>query len=279
MSNSVSSFQQPRQISGANLPVASVGQAIPANGEPATILIAEDMAGLRTHAAAILQHALATPLKIIQAGDGQEAVEMALNCQPDLVIMDIALPQVNGIKAAQQIWSVHAKTRILFWSEHYREIYVRDLARIVPDEAVHGYVLKTSSDENFIYAVSCLLLYDNPYLDPVVRTARSGLSHKKSCLTDAELETLNDLALGLTDKAIAMRHQLSLRGVQNRIGCLYAKLLKREDEILKQRAGGTEIVNQRARLIFEALRRGLIVPEDFVSLNEGFGTWFDGTFG
>lgn len=246
--------------------------------EQMTILIVEDLPGLRNHVSALLHKACPGKLKILQASNGQEAVELARDAKPDLVIMDIAMPVLNGMKAAQQIWTTRRNTRILFWSQYHREIYIRELARIVPDEAIHGYVLKTGSDDNFVYAVQSVLLHDNPFFDPVVRSVRARVSQKNSWLSDIELETLNDLMLGLTDRAIAIRRQISLRGVQSRTGALYTKLLKGEDDRLRKITGGTEIVNQRARLIFEAVKRGLIIPEDLDPLNADFYNWIDETF-
>lgn len=278
MTEAQSAYQSSTAHIAATAEMKSKALAGNVGQELRTILIAEDLNGLRNHVSTLLHKACPGQLNILQAANGQEAIELAISGQPDLVIMDIAMPVLNGVKAAQQIWRAHRSMKILFWSQFFREIYIRDLARIVPDEAIHGYVLKSGSDENFIYAVQCVLLHDNPYFDPVVRTVKARLSQKSSWLSDVELETLHDLMLGMTDRAIAIRRHISLRGVQSRIGSLYTKLLKGEDDRLKNRAGGTEIVNQRARLIFEAAKRGLIVPEDLSSLDEDFYSWIEDTF-
>ncbi len=278
MSEAMSAFQNFQRIADDPPPLPFKEKASAAGQYVRRIVIADDLPGLRNHLAAILQNAGLGKLEVIQVSNGQEAVEAAMTYKPDLIIMDIAMPVLNGLKAAKQIWSDQRNAKIIFWSQFYREIYIRDLARIVPDEAVHGYVLKSGSDDNFIYAVQCVLLHDNPYFDPVVRTVKARISQKSGCLSDVELETLNDLMLGLTDRAIAIRRHISLRGVQSRIGSLYTKLLKGEDDRLKQRASGTEIVNQRARLIFEAVRRGLISPDDLGALDDEFYAWINETF-
>jgi len=91
-------------------------------------------------------------------------------------------------------------------------------------------------------------------------------------LSDIDLETLHDLALGLTDKAMAQRRLLSLRGVQNRISSLYKKLLFAEDKALQSKTA-SELVNMRVRLVFEAMRRGLISSEELSRLDTEFNDW------
>jgi DNA-binding NarL/FixJ family response regulator len=202
---------------------------------------------------------------------------MALAINPDLVIMDISMPQLNGIKAAQQIWAQAPSRKILFWSQYHREAYVRELGKIVPDEAIHGYALKGETDEKFSYAIRSVLLHDNPYIDPVVRGVQLRLHSKDGSLSDTEYETLLDLTIGLTDKAIALRRHISVRGVQNRLSMLLDKLLRGSDSYIRESAG-MEIFNPRTRIVFEALRRGLIDPDELMPMEKDLNEWLTGEF-
>ncbi len=93
---------------------------------------------------------------------------------------------------------------------------MRELGKIVPDDAIHGYALKTESDEKLLYAVTSVLVQDNPYIDPIVRNVQQTLKIPDESLNESEYGVLIDLLLGLTDKAIAMRQHISVRGAQNK---------------------------------------------------------------
>ncbi len=236
------------------------------------ILIAEDLTGMRNYAADLMRKLFAGQCEVIEATNGNDCVSMAIEHCPDLIIMDIAMPLANGIRAAQEIWSRIPNMKILFWSQYHREIYVRDLARILPDEAIHGYILKSESDEKFEYAVNCILKHNNPYIDPVVRNIKSRLTKKDESLSDIEYETLIDICLGLTDKAIARRRHVSVRGVQNRVSILEAKLLKGQNVVARE-ASGLEVYNTRARAIFEAFKRGLIDHDMLEEMDNEMREW------
>src|SRR5262249_31065662 len=108
----------------------------------ACILIADSLPGLRSYAANIVKGVTERYLHIVDAEDGEAVMQLAKAHAPELVILDGSLPRLNGIKAAAEIWQQKPDTKILFWTQYHREVYVRDLRRIVPPEAVHGYVLK-----------------------------------------------------------------------------------------------------------------------------------------
>jgi DNA-binding NarL/FixJ family response regulator len=90
-------------------------------------------------------------------------------------------------------------------------------------------------------------------------------------LTDIEYEALVDIALGLTDKAIARRRYLSERGVQNRLRELYVKLGIDLEQIVDQRWGNT--YSPRSRAISLALQRGLINADEIAREDEALRRW------
>jgi DNA-binding NarL/FixJ family response regulator len=246
------------------------------------ILIAEDLPSLQEHARALLERCFAARNisleEIEKASTGTDAVKKAGQTQFDLILMDIAMPELNGIKAASEIWARQPRAKILFWSQYHYEAYIRELGKIVPDEAIHGYVLKTESDEKMIDAINSIVFFDLPYIAPAVEAVKARLKERSSAVTDLEYETLLDIAAGLTDKAIAQKEHISYRGAQNRLSTLLNKLLKGEDGYLKESAG-IEVYNPRVRLIFEALRRGLITQNDLSSHGQGVEEWLYSEFG
>src|SRR5271156_1908059 len=242
-----------------------------------SVLIVEDVPGLRQHARKVIEQVVPPPVETVESANGAEGLKLAQSTNPDLIIMDISMPEMSGIKAAQQIWSDAPSRRILFWSQFHREAYVRELGRIVPDEAIHGYALKSETDDKFGQAVKSVLLLGDPYIDPLVRGVQARLASKDSSLTDVEYETLLDVTVGLTDRAIATRRHISVRGVQNRLSMLLQKLLHGEDTHLRETAD-MEIFNARTPIMFECLRRGLIDPDDLGTLETELSQWLEEEF-
>lgn len=236
------------------------------------LLVVDDVSALRQHVIAVVKDKVTSDLEVQEAPNGAEGLKMFRSYRPDMIIMDIVMPEMSGIKAAQHIWAESPRQKILFWSQFHREAYVRELGKIVPDEAIHGYALKSESDEKLIYALTSIMLHDNPYIDPLVRGVQSRLQSKDGSLSDVEYETLLDIALGLTDKAIASRRHISVRGVQNRLSMLSAKLFKGEDLYLKESAG-MEVYNPRTRIVLEGLKRGLIDIDEVPALDKELDEW------
>lgn len=238
------------------------------------ILIIEDVPALREHAKSVVSSVFDSDTEIHQAENGAEGLKMALSTSPDLIIMDISMPEMNGIKAAEQIWNNDNSVSILFWSQYHRETYVRSLGKIVPDEAIHGYLLKSESQDKLAEAMKKIVMEQDPYIDPVVQNVQTRLKSKDKTLTDSEYETLLDVAVGLTDRAIATRRHISVRGVQNRLSMLLNKLVKEEEFHLKESAG-LEIFNPRTRIVFHAMVRGLIDPDELPALDQEALEWVD----
>jgi DNA-binding NarL/FixJ family response regulator len=238
-----------------------------------SIVLAEDMAFQRDYLRAVIAEKFAEFGPLIETDDGTKAVELAHENRPALVVLDIKLRGLSGVRAARQIWSEQPLARILFWSQYKDEIYVRELARIVPNETVYGYVLKSSPDDRLIAALRAVLIDEQCWIDPEIRTVQSRAINRVSGLTDIEYEALIDIALGLTDRAIARRRYLSERGVQNRLRELYAKLSIDIEQIVDERWGNT--YSPRARAISIALQRGLINAEELARENEALQSWLE----
>lgn len=192
---------------------------------------------------------------ILEATNGADAEQAARNHPTAEIVMDLQMSGRNGIEAARTIWRERPATRILFWSNYSDEAYVRGIARIVPMGAAYGYVLKSASDERLHLALRSIFLQNQCVIDNEVRGTQQRSYAQASGFSDVEYEILVDIALGMTDRAIAERRGLSLRSVQNRLHQIYEKL-----EVYQPVDQGRDdpMLNLRARAVTVALLRKLL---------------------
>lgn len=218
------------------------------------IIIAEDNPRDREF---LLDHL--AEIELQQAADGEEALMLAAQYAEPFVISDIQMPRMNGIEFARQLWQQKTAARILFWTQYDDEMYVRALAKIIPAETVYGYVLKSNLFETIEKAIKAVFVDCQCWIDPKVRPVQARMTAGEGNITDAEFEVLIDIALGLTDNAIARRHYLSRRGAQSRLKSLYQKLAVDQHAPIKDNYSDT--INLRSRAVAIALERGLINQE------------------
>ncbi len=220
-----------------------------------TILIVDDEERDRMWLRTLLtEHVSDQPLQ--EAHDGQQAVEMALKYKPALVFLDIKMPLLSGIKAAEQILQALPETGVIMLSNFSDEVYVRQLWKIMPPNGAFGYVLKNASNEQVVEACKAVLSGDC-WIHPGIARVIQRTQNRATSLTAAEYEALVCIALGMTDHAIAKRLYLTEKAVQSRLKSLYAKLA------IPGRGEGTESeFNQRCRAVLLATRRGLINQQE-----------------
>jgi len=211
------------------------------------------------------------PCRIERATNGIAALELALAQEAPLVISDIQMPQMNGIDFAKALWARKPQARIVFWSQHKDEMYVRALAKIVPPETVYGYVLKSNARERIENALVTVLFDDQCWIDPEVRKVQGRAGGHQTALSDIEYEALVDISLGLTDNLIAQRRYLSRRGVQSRLNSLYGKLGLDMEQFQSDQVG--DAFNLRNRAVSAAVRRGLINAFELEHEEEEFQGW------
>lgn len=215
------------------------------------VLIVEDDPLHRAYLHEQVGLALPECVQVIEAVDGLEAEQLARDHVTAHIVMDLQMSRRNGIEAARTIWREQPQRRILFWSNYSDEAYVRGVSRIVPGGAAYGYVLKSAADERLKLALRSIFVENQCVIDNEVRGMQQGRYTQTSGLTESEYEILMDIALGLTDRAIAQRRHLSPRSVQNRLTQIYSKL-----EIYDQTLGPT--FNLRARAVTAATLRKLL---------------------
>ena len=129
---------------------------------PIKILLAEDHLITRQGIHRLLEDE--KDLMVIgEAGDGEEAVQMCTDLQPDVVIMDIAMPKLNGIEATRQIKLIHPATAVLILSAYDDDEYVFGLV----EAGAAGYLLKTADGEELTRAIRAVHKGE-PVLDPII---------------------------------------------------------------------------------------------------------------
>ena len=203
--------------------------------------------------------------------NGEEALAACKDYAEPWLVTDIQMPGFNGIELARQVWADHTSARILFWSQHSDETYVRALAKLIPAETVYGYVLKNNTAEILARAASTVFDECQCWIDPHVRSVHARSQDHCDTLSDAEYDVLIDIALGLTDNTIAERRYLSRRGVQNRLQSLYAKLGANIEH--NSKPNESELLNIRSRAVSLSLQRGLINPFVLREEEESLSRW------
>lgn len=226
------------------------------------VLIVEDDPLHRSYLHEAVNAALPECDTVIEAENGTAGEKLAGDHKSAHIVMDLQMASRNGIEAARTIWKERPETRILFWSNYSDEAYVRGVSRIVPDGAAYGYVLKSASDERLKLALRSIFIECQCVIDREVRGLQQKSLGQANGFTDSEYEILVDIALGLTDRAIAKRRSLSLRSVQNRLQQLYDKLDvyqaagdEHEDGRFNLRARAVTIAFLRKLLNYSALER------------------------
>jgi two-component system response regulator NreC len=187
------------------------------------ILLADDHALVRQGFRMILD---AQPdMEIIgEAGNGREAVEQAEKLQPDVVVMDVTMPELNGIEATRRLATASPRTRVLALSMHKDSVYVREILR----SGARGYLLKDCDDSDLIAAVRSVAKGEG-YLSPAVSDAvltdyRRHVTDPLDLLTTREREVLQMIAEGKTNKEIATTLNLSVYTVEAHRGRVMEKL-------------------------------------------------------
>jgi DNA-binding NarL/FixJ family response regulator len=237
------------------------------------VLIVEDDPLHRSYLNEAVRAALPECDMVIEAADGAAGERIARENKSAHIVMDLQMSGRNGIEAARTIWKERPDTRILFWSNYADEAYVRGVSRIVPVGAAYGYVLKSASDDRLKLALRSIFIESQCVIDREVRGLQQRSQNPAGGLTESEYEVLIDVALGLTDNAIARRRNLSLRSVQNRLQQLYAKLGVYNPG---GASGETGRINLRARAVAAAILRKVINVSSLEREERELQAWLGG---
>jgi two-component system, NarL family, response regulator NreC len=187
------------------------------------ILLADDHAVVRQGFKMILG---AQPdMEIVgEAANGREAVELAEQLKPDIVVMDVAMPELNGIEATRRLVGALPHARVIALSMHKDSVYVREILRA----GARGYLLKDSGAEDLVRAIRAVAGGES-WLSPAVSNAvlddyRRHVTNPIDLLTSREREVLQMLAEGKTNKEVAVVLNLSVYTVDAHRGRIMEKL-------------------------------------------------------
>src|SRR5579872_2193966 len=172
-----------------------------------------------------------------EAGDGEEAIHLARLLKPDVVVMDCALPKVNGLEATRQILEDRPGTAVLMLSMHSENTWVRQAT----DAGAKGYVLKNAMNLELGPAVRRVAAGETVF-DPQVEQPSALKGERSSGLTPRELEVLQMIVDGKSNKEIAASLDLSA----NTIAVHRANIMN---------ALG---IHKTAELVVYAIRSGLV---------------------
>ncbi|HEY9787193.1 MAG TPA: response regulator [Candidatus Obscuribacterales bacterium] len=235
------------------------------------LLIVEPIPLLRQHCSRIVESVVRLePKDVAYVNDCRAAVAIYSQTKVPLVITDTTIGDMSGIMLAKHIWSANEHAKILFWCSALRPGLMKDIEKVARRGSLFGFVSKAEGDKKLTYAVESIFLRDNPYFDPIYRECATFCDD----LSQGEADALKDLLLGLTDKAIAARRGLTVRGVQSRFASLTNKLMKQEHVSLRQ-AFQMEIYNPRNRLMYRALQNHVIGWEEIVEYDRELERWLE----
>jgi DNA-binding NarL/FixJ family response regulator len=187
-----------------------------------TIVLAEDHALVREGTRQILSgHA---DFSVIgEASRGEEAVRLVLELRPQVVLMDMRMPGINGIEATRQILAQAPETKVVIVSAHEDEDYVREALAA----GAAGYILKTAPARELVEgvrAVAAGALVLSPSLSRRLTQSRSEPARASDRLSTRELAVLREIALGHPNKEIARDLGISLRTVEGHLHNIFEKL-------------------------------------------------------
>ena len=164
-----------------------------------------------------------------EASNGEEAVQLVTEMKPDVVVMDIAMPKLNGIEATRQIKLINPRTGVLILSAYDDDEYVFALLKA----GAAGYLLKSVSGNELVRAIKAIHKGE-PVLDPVIaqkvmnyfklKDKVPALEDETQQLSSRELEVIRLAAKGLTNKDIADDLHLSYRTVEGHMRDVFNKL-------------------------------------------------------
>jgi DNA-binding NarL/FixJ family response regulator len=211
------------------------------------VLLADDHGIVRRGLRALLETEPGVTV-VAEAADGLDALRLATEHQPDILILDVGMPKLNGIEVAARAQKLDKPPRSIMLSMHSDESYIiRALAA-----GARAYLLKDATDEDLLPAVRAVAA-GKPYFSPAVtavlvedyvrRLQSKGLSDTYHLLTDREKEVLQLLAEGRSNKEVATVLGLSLSTVETHRGNLMQKLN----------------LHNTAEVVLYAVRKGLIV--------------------
>jgi two-component system, NarL family, response regulator LiaR len=189
--------------------------------EKIRVVLADDHALVREGTAELLGRA-GDILVVGQAADGREAVRLATALRPDVLVIDLAMPGLDGLEATRRVLAAVPGTAVLALTAHDEEPYVRAML----DAGARGYLTKSARGHQVVDAIRTVahggVVMGGPNV--LERALRDGGRGERSPLSPRELDVLRAAARGLGNKQIGRELGLSARTVQTHLTSIFAKL-------------------------------------------------------
>lgn len=164
-----------------------------------------------------------------EAANGREAVELVRRLDPDVVVMDITMPELNGLEATRQIRKHFPRTEVLVYTLHESEKLVRDVFAA----GARGYILKSDAARNLITALEAVSQHRLHFTSGIAETVMEGylkgaapakeVETASNALSDREREVMQLLAEGKSNKEVAVALGISLRTVETHRAAIFRK--------------------------------------------------------
>lgn len=212
------------------------------------ILLADDHNVLRQGMAQVLD-AQPDMVVVAQAGNGREAVELVQTYQPDIVLMDINMPEMDGVEAARRITTAKPEIGIIILSMYRRDDYVFEAIKA----GARGYLLKEAELDELLAAIRSVARGE-AVIDPAIagrvltefRQPKQTIQEQEPSLVDRDVEILRLLAQGLTNQDIADKMFIAEKTVRNRLSLIFNQLH----------------LKNRTQAALYALRKGIVEPQE-----------------
>jgi DNA-binding NarL/FixJ family response regulator len=193
---------------------------------PIEILIADDHGVIRAGLRALLENV--PDITVVgEASDGVEALAKAVELKPDILLMDLSMPNMGGIEATLQLSQKEPKVRVLILTVHEEESLLKEVIRM----GAFGYIVKRAAQEDLLHAIRVVSrgdLYIHPTMTRALFNETPAYAPRpmpeSETLTLREIEVLQLLAKGYTNRQIAEQLSLSQRTVEGHRANLSGKL-------------------------------------------------------
>ncbi|MDA3952602.1 MAG: response regulator transcription factor [Bacteroidales bacterium] len=151
--------------------------------------------------------------EIYEAENGKELLKKILNVKPDIILMDIEMPEMNGIEATREVLKLYPETKIIALSMYANENYYSEMI----DAGARGFLLKNSKFEDVQKAINEVHQGKNYFspeiLDAIIKSLNKKNKKQNTDLTEREIEILYNICKGLSNQAIADILYISKRTV------------------------------------------------------------------
>ena len=226
------------------------------SSSPITVLLAEDHKVVRQGLRMLLDSE--SDIRIVgEATNGRQAVDMAVDLRPSVVVLDIAMPVLNGLEAARQIHEAAPESKVLILSAHSDDAYVES----VTASGASGYLVKQASAQDLVEAIRDVH-QGRTHFSPAIarrhrrlhpkRIDRNGkVSDEGPHLTHREVEVFQRIAEGEANKQIADGLDISIKTVEKHRASLMKKLDLHNTAALTRHAIATGIIESSVQLTIE----------------------------